>query len=151
MIREYVYVYIYPRDAEARRCASRSLLAPRFSCNKAGLSQNPREPIFFILLRMPDQYVPRSIMACIFHFCCQFATLCWSNGSTDRFLNFYFFTPLTMLHAAFAPERPWQKKRALEMDLLVSQSSGGTADGRRLTALAVRVFFVRRAKFERGI
>ena len=54
-------------------------------------------------------------------------------------------------HAAFAPERPWQKKRALEMDLLVSQSSGGTADGRRLTALAVRVFFVRRAKFERGI
>ena len=43
------------------------------------------------------------------------------------------------------------KKRALEMDLLVSQGSGGTADGRRLTALTVRVFFVHRAKFERGI
>lgn len=36
------------------------------------------------------------------------------------------------------------------MDLLAPQSSGGTADGRRLTALTVRVFFVRRAKFERA-
>ena len=37
------------------------------------------------------------------------------------------------------------------MDFLVPQSSGGTADGRRLTALTVRVFFVCRAKFERDI
>ena len=33
------------------------------------------------------------------------------------------------------------------MDLLAPQSSSGTADGRRLTALTVRVFFVRRSKF----